>query len=287
MQLYLYAKSGHNFGLENVRRMSAVYNMLKDGDPILCTADYRAATFAKSELGVKKGMGVDVIGNLPHVLERGDMLIYDDSKEASDTMQSHMQDFCTHLYKMGVDIPFDVVDNKFFEHSNDDKKVEKAVFFSDDDYANWFYELVQNGKKHDLPLLLGHYFFLGNEDKLKNYFSDIIEDEEYIETIKNSKYLLTSSVNSCLESLASGNKPVYFKRGDKENLENIDLLEKYNIPIIDKNDIDSIIVNFEEIILNYPKTNPIERFDISKIKKEVADTLEKFKLIKPSLEYKF
>ncbi|MEA2018123.1 MAG: hypothetical protein U9N59_06715 [Campylobacterota bacterium] len=285
MQLYLYAKSGHSFGLENVRRVSAVYNMLKNSDPILCTADYRAATFAKSELGVQKGVGVDVIGNLPNVMERGDMLIYDDSKEASQTMQSHMKDFCTHLYKMGDDIPFDVVDDKFFEHSKD--KIEKALFFSDDDYANWFYELSLDGGKHDLPLLLGHYFFLGNDDKLKNHFSDIIEDEEYIDTIKSTKYLLTSSVNSCMESLASGNNPVYFKRGDKENLENIDLLEKYNIPTIDKNDIDSIIVNFEEIILNYPKTNTIERFDIGKIKKEITDTLEKFKLIQPSLDYKF
>ena len=64
MQVYLYAKSGHNFGLENVRRVSSLVNVFKDTDPILCTADYRAATFAKSELGVNRGVGVDVIGNL-------------------------------------------------------------------------------------------------------------------------------------------------------------------------------------------------------------------------------
>ena len=287
MQVYLYAKSGHNFGLENVRRVSAVHNMLKESEPILCTADYRAATFAKSELGVQRGVGVDVIGNLPNVLERGDILIYDDSNEASDTMQSHMKDFCTNLYKVGVDIPFYIVDNTFFENNQNKNKIEKAIFFSDDDYANWFYELVLNGKKYDLPLLLGHYFFLGNDDKLKNHFSNIIEEEEYIDTIKSVKYLLTASVHSCMESLASGNSPVYFKRGDKKNLENLDLLQKYNIPIIDENNMKSIMERFEDIILNYPKVIKIEQFDISDIKKEITATLEKFKLIQPSLDYKF
>ena len=287
MQLYLYAKSGHNFGLENVRRVSAIHNMLKESDPILCTADYRAATFAKSELGVQKGVGVDVIGNLPNVMERSDMLIYDDSGEASETMQSYMKDFCMHLYKVGVDIPFEIVDNTFFDHI--ENKIEKAIFFADDDYANWFYELSLDSKKQNLPLLLGHYFFLGNEDKLKNHFSDILEEEEYIDTIKSTKYLLTSSVHSCMESIASGNSPVYFHRGDKDkqNIENLYLLEKYNIPTIDKNNMDSIIENFEEIILNYPKLQPIEKFDISHIKKEITDIIEKFKLIQPSLDYKF
>ena len=287
MQLYIYAKSGHNFGLENVRRVSAIYNMLQDSDPILCTADYRAATFAKSELGIKKGVGIDVIGNLPNVMERGDMLIYDDSGEASETMQSHMKSFSTHLYKMGIDIPFDVVDNTFFEDAK--TKIEKAIFFADDDYANWFYELSLGGKKQDLPLLLGHYFFLGNEDKLANYFSDIIEEEEYTDTIKNTKYLLTSSINSCMESLASGNNPIYFYRKDKdvENAENFSLLKKYNIPIIDEDNLDEIVKKFDDIILNYPKLNKIEKFDISSIKKEISDTLEKFKLIQPSLDYKF
>ncbi|MEA3316284.1 MAG: hypothetical protein U9Q30_10530, partial [Campylobacterota bacterium] len=144
MQVYIYAKSGHSFGLENIRRASSLCNMLEDTDPVLCSADYRASTFAKSELGVKKGVGVDVIGNLPHVMERGDILIYDDSGEASETMQTHMKDFCTHLYKVGVDIPFDIVDDCF---TNDKESTnEKAIFFADDDYANWFLDFSKDYK---------------------------------------------------------------------------------------------------------------------------------------------
>jgi len=284
MQLYIYAKSGHNFGLENIRRASAVCNYLKDLKPILCSADYRAATHAKETMGVVKGVGVDVIGNLPHMMERGDMLIYDDSGEASQTMQEHMKDYCTHLYKMGIDIPFDIVDESYFEKTP--TKYEKAIFFADDDYAKWFYSFCLNSSKQDFPLLLGHYFFLGTEDELKNYFSEIIEDEDYKDVIKSTKYLLTSSINSALESLASGNFPIYFKREDKETIENLDLLEKYNIPTIKGDNLEELTKEFDKVISNYPKIKEIEKFDISKIYKEVEDTLKKFEHIKPSLEFK-
>lgn len=186
MQLYIYAKSGHNFGLENVRRACAVFNMLKDTKPVLCTSDYRAATFAKYNLGANRGVGVDVIGNMPHAMERGDMLIYDDSGEASQTMQSHMEKFCTHLYKIGEDIPKDIVDLDYFNSSN--HTIKKAVSFADDDYANWFFDFVKDSKRYNLPLLLGHYFFLGNEDILKNHFSKLYEDEEYKEIVCNTTY---------------------------------------------------------------------------------------------------
>jgi len=284
MQVYVYAKSGHNFGLENVRRASAVCNMLKEFDPILCTADYRAATFAKAELGIGKGVGVDVIGNLPHVMERGDILIYDDSGEASDTMQEHMEDFCTHLYKVGDDISFDIVDNIYT--TKHDSKNEKAIFFSDDDYSEWFLKFCEDSPMQDISLVLGHYFFFGNDDKLKPYFNDIIEEEEYTDTILSTKYLLTASVHSAIESLACGNCPVFFKRGDKD-IEHIELIEKYNIPVVDGNNIDELVVNFNSLIKNYPQLNNFDNFDISEIKTVITDTLKKFEMIQPSLDYKF
>lgn len=285
MQLYLYAKSGHNFGLENIRRASALHNMLEDSDPILCSADYRAATFAKAELGVKKGVGVDVIGNMPNVMERGDMLIYDDSDEASSTMQSHMKEFCTHLYKVGVDIPFDIVDKVFFDKIETTQ--EKAIFFADDDYAEWFFKLIQTDTKQNIPLIWGHYFFFKNENKTATYFSEIIEEDGYIDTVKSTKYLLSGTVHTCLESIASGNHPVFFQRGDKTT-EHLELLEKYNIPIIKEvENMKSLMDDFEKIIQNYPKTNQIELFDISNIKQSIEDTIKKFEMIQPSLEYKF
>jgi len=283
MKLYIYAKSGHNFGLENIRRSTAIYNMLKDSAPIFCSADYRAATFAKTYLGVDKGVGVDVIGNMPHVMERGDMLIYDDSDEASDTMQSHMKEYCTHLYKVGKDIPYDIVDDIFFQEC--EKKDQKVIFFADDDYNEWFFNQLKSIKIIDMPLIWGHYFFFKNEDEIAKHFKEILEEDQYIDTVKSSKYILTASVHTALESLAAGNHPVLFKRGDKES-SHIDLAQKYNIPIIKKDKLEEILVEFDTIINSYPKTKIIEKFDITKIKEEVTDTLKKFEMIMPSLEYK-
>ena len=288
MQIYIYAKSGHSFGLENVRRASAICNMLQTQDPILCTADYRAATYAKAELGVKKGVGIDVIGNLPNVMERGDMLIYDDSGEANETMQKHMQQFCKRIYKIGKDIPKDIVDERYFDRT--ETKRDKVVFFSDDDYSNWFFNLSLNTKPHTIPLLWGHYFFFKNEKQFENHYEEIIDEEQYKQTIQTTKYLLTSSIHSCLESLASGNFPVYFKRLDKEYIENYELLKKYNIPIIEKEAIcslDPVLDAFEDIIKSYPSVNSIEKFDISKIRGEIEETLKLFETIQPGLDYKF
>jgi len=289
MQLYLYAKSGHNFGLENVRRISAIQNMLLECNPIVCTADYRAATFSKNYLGVRKGVGVDIIDNLPNVMQRSDMLIYDDSKEASDTMKEYMEEFCTHLYEVGNHIPLDIVDEQFFENTLP-TKYKVAMFFADDDYSNWFFNLVQQSSKLKMPLVVGHYFFFGNEDILKEYFTELLEEEDYIDTVKTTQYLLTSSVHTALESLASGNQPVYFKRYDKDSIENLNLLQKYNIPIIDipnPKNLDTILDSFYKIIDDYPQLNSIARYDISDIKTKIQDTLKKYESIVSSLEYKY
>ena len=248
MTLYLYARSGHNFGLENIRRCSAIYKQLAHLDPILATADYRAASFAKSELGVKKGVGVDIIGNLPHMMRRRDILIFD-SLEPSETMREYMADFCEILLEVGKDIPYDIIDDEYFTQG--EKLCEKGFFFADDDYEADLLKMCENSKNSELPILLGHYFFLGTETKLAPYFGEIYEDEEYMKFIKGTKYLLTSSVHAALESLASGNHPVFFPRDIKTYKGELSLLEKYNIPQIKGGNLDEVVSQFEEVIANY------------------------------------
>jgi len=273
MTLYLYARSGHNFGLENIRRCSAIYKQLEHLDPILATADYRAATFAKSELGVKKGVGVDIIGNLPHMMRRKDILIFD-SLEPSETMREYMTDFCEILLEVGVDIPYDIVDEEYFEASKTIQ--EKGFFFADDDYEANLLKICEGSKNCDLPILLGHYFFLGTETKLAPYFGKISEDEEYADFIKGTKFLLTSSIHAALESLASGNHPVFFARDIKPYKGELALLEKYNIPQIRGTNLDELVANFEKVIANYPQTNEIKKVDISSIIGNIEATMKKY-----------
>ncbi|MDC7244064.1 MAG: hypothetical protein PQJ44_09230, partial [Sphaerochaetaceae bacterium] len=83
---------------------------------------------------------------------------------------------------------------------------------------------------------------------LKPYFKEVIEEEEYIDTIKNSTYLLTGSYQAACESLACGNKPVLLKREDK--IYNNTL----NIPEITMGEsLSSVIEEFDKIVQNYPK----------------------------------
>ena len=174
-------------------------------------------------MGVKKGVGVDIITALPHLMTRRDILIFD-SKEASNFTKEHMKDFCTILLEIGVDIPKTIVSNNFFTKKK--CNIESTFFFGDDDYNNILLNQLCD-KKNDINLLMGHYFFLGDNEKLKPYFKSIIDEENYFNTILNTKYLLTSSINAVFESLASKNNPVFYQRKDKSK-EDLALIKKYH-----------------------------------------------------------
>ena len=115
-----------------------------------------------------------------------------------------------------------------------------------------------------------------NTQKVKEKFSELVGswksvesfyilgdlDEEYIDTISNSKFLLTTSIQSCLESIACGNKPVLLLRKDKSY--NLQFIENLNLPTINYNEnLDKMIIEFEDIISSYPNLNDIEIFDFN------------------------
>ena len=267
MKIYIYSKSGHSVGLEATRRCAAIAANLKEFDPILCTCDFRAGVYAKEELGIKKYVSVDILTNLPNMMKRGDILIFD-SDETTQFMEEHMKDFCSLLYKVGVDLPNNIVDFSLFQ-KNENPNLEKTLFFGDDDYNNMLLELTKNSSKQELNLLLGHYFFLGNETKLEPFFNTIFTDEDYVNTISNSKFLLTTSLQSCFESIACGNKPVLLLRKDKKY--DINFISNLNIPTINYNEnLDKIVNEFEEKISSYPKLNNIIDFDFLPMIDEIS-----------------
>jgi len=283
MKLYIYAKSGHRVGMEHLRRCSAIARSLSSCEPLLCTEDFRAATFAKNELGVKKTVGIDAIGNLPTMMERGDILIYDGGSDLSEENLEKMEDFCSHLYHVGDAIAYEVCENSFFEPV--EKTRESLLFFADDDYNNWFLDFCEGSEKHDIPLLMGHYFFLNNEAKLEHSFKELIEDVDYAQSIRSSKYLLTATVQSALEPLASGNCPVYFQRQDREPEVHVHLLETYNIPVISGDNLDGLMESFCKVVDEYPQTKVLKPVDLSGIEKEILNTLQANTHIIPSMDY--
>lgn len=273
MQVYLYAKSGHTIGLEATKRCAAIANALKEFDPILCTSDFRAGAFAKDLLGIRRYVNIDVIRNLHNIMEKRDILIYD-TPEINDNMKKDMTDFCTLVYGIDDEIKGIIVDSSIYNKMDNTNlnKLDKTIFFGDDDYNNIFLEMAKESEKQEINMLMGHYFFLGNEKVFSNYFSNVIDEEEYVQTIKNSKYLLTASLQSALESLACGNFPVLFKRFDKNYDE--ELITNLNIPVIKGDNLKQLIENFSVIINNYPNINNFNIISFDAIVKNVKEKID-------------
>ena len=273
MQVYLYAKSGHTVGLEATKRCAAIANALKEFDPILCTSDFRAGAFAKDLLGIRRYVNIDVIRNLHNIMEKRDILIYD-TPEINDNMKKDMTDFCTLVYGIDDEIKGIIVDSSIYNKTDNTNlnKLDKTIFFGDDDYNNIFLEMAKQSEKQEINMLMGHYFFLGNEKVFLDYFSNVIDEEEYVQTIKNSKYLLTASLQSALESLACGNFPVLFKRFDKNYDE--ELITNLNIPVIKGDNLKQLIENFSVIINNYPNINNFNIISFDAIVKNVKEKID-------------
>lgn len=273
MQVYLYAKSGHTIGLDATKRCAAIANALKEFDPILCTSDFRAGAFAKDNLGVKKYVNIDVLRNLHNIMQRRDILIYD-TPEANDEMKKDMKEFCSLLYGIGDELNGIIVDESIYKNIPN-PKLEKTIFFGDDDYNNLFLEIIKDSEKFDINLLMGHYFFLGNEKIFINHFSNVIDEEEYVQTIQNSKYLLTTSLQTALESLACGNYPVLFKRIDKEYDEI--LIQQLNLPVIESTSLKELVNQFDIVIKNYPIISNFEILKLDTIVLEIKEKIELFR----------
>lgn len=273
MQVYLYAKSGHAIGLEATKRCATIANALKEFEPVLCTSDFRAGAFAKDLLGVKKYVNIDVVRNLYNIMEKRDILIYD-TDETNEFMQNDMKEFCTLLYSVQNDISKIVVDETIYKKV-ENPSIEKLMFFGDDDYNNLFLENIKEAQNLDMDLLMGHYFFLGNEKIFKNYFNNVIDEEEYVEIIQNTKYLLTASLQTALESISCGNKAVLFKREDKTYEE--ELIKELNIPCINSKNFKTIVKDFEKIIEDYPEIKNFKNAHLEDIINKIKVEIDEYK----------
>jgi len=281
MNLWIYAKSSHRDTLDNVRRCSAITNALSEFEPTLCTSDYRAASIARDTMGVKNAMGIDAMGNLPHTIERLDILIYD-NEDVTKEMDQQMQEFCSKLFSLGRDLPLDIIDQSYLSPTTN--KIEKAVFFGDDDYDRWFVDFCKGSKKYDVPLLNGNYFFLDTKKEFENSFKEVLDEEQYIQSVKGTKFLLSGSIHTSLESLASGNKPVFFMCKE-EPKSTFDILDKYNIPFVKANNLDELMQKYDKVVKNYPQIKKIQIYDFSVIKKKISSVFRKYKDMKPAMDY--
>ena len=292
MSLYIYAKTGHNYGMEDLRRCAFIYKELEDFDPILLVSDYRACTYASEFLNIDGATSVDVIKNVANVAVAGDSLVVcSDELNHNSELLEDMARFFKNIVVVGetivelenvlyinstfVDLEmYDDIDDMEdfgdeYEEDEDSMINTPVLFFGDDDYSKALLNLTNKTQK--VALLKGYYFFMGYDEEIKDHFADILDEEEYFHTIEMSNSLITTSVYTCLESLSCGNKPILIKREDKEYA-NLHILENYNIPIYEFEDLSMVLDDIENIIQSYPNMLNIELYDesdidISRIKK--------------------
>ena len=222
MQTFYYVNTGHRIGLDRFRRASAIIKELQAYDITLLSNDFRIASISK-EYGFKKGIGIDVVRNIPHIAQRGDQLIVD-SNELSPTILEDMQEFFSTMIRF-CDDPSQKGENiitttqesiavdRAFEKAKE-KKEGIVLFFGDDDYEEDLLKLLQTQAFKEVDLLMGFYYFFDYDEKLAPYVKRIIDEEAYFETISEAKLLITSSFQAALEASVAQVPVVYFQRAD-------------------------------------------------------------------------
>jgi len=262
MNLYFYAKTGHRVGLDRLRRVVALMKEFEEFNPLLMVCDFKAASYAKSEYGIKRSVGIDDVRNMANICERGDIVIFD-SDEYNELMHQDMINFFGKFIRVS-DNPQDsakegeilispylrgeniinaiLVDKRFFGDFK--KDIDKTFFFGDDDYEKDLLKKSKIFKGLGIDLLEGFYFFIDYLDELKDNFKNLYEIDEYEEIIKKSNIFISSSAQSSLEAIAAGAKTIYIQREDKnENLN--PLLKDLGVKILRKFDKNLLIEALE------------------------------------------
>jgi len=112
-------------------------------------------------------------------------------------------------------------------------KTKRILFFGGDsdpqksiiDHKNFF-------DSQNIEILMGHYFFVNYEKELASIFDLIHESEEYIDLIRTSSDIITTSVQCALEARISCANVIFIAQTPLSECIR-SLFETYNISIVD------------------------------------------------------
>jgi hypothetical protein len=271
--LYYYVNTGHQIGLERLRRGAALLNRLsaKGIETQLLVNDFRAGLVAR-ELGVTEYVTIEGIQDIDAIAENGASIIIDSVEDDHGRLVKYCQDF-EQVWRFGHDkndapvhtekvIPVDtvLVDDAFFEQED---KQEKTLFFlGDADYNKTILGNEDFFQAFDMELLLGNYFFVKYEDDLAKLFSTLHEPEEYEDLIKGTTTLVTTSSQAAVEAKVSGANVIYLSLEERK-LYPVELLESYGITVIEGFNINKLE---DELQNNVSKNGlTIEKFDEERV----------------------
>jgi len=256
--LYYYAHSGHKVGLERVRRGVAIIKKLKEEgkEATLLVNDFRAGLAAK-ELGVYEYVTIETILDIDAIAQTGDSIIIDSNEDDKSRLIKYCSDFKNvwrfeksaddttrineTMYKLECQNENCqnalIVDDEYFEKSSKEQRV--LFFLGDTDHHKTILEHEEFFKSFNMELLLGNYFFVKYEDDIAKLFSKLHESEDYMDIIKSSSSVITSSSQTAMEAKVSGADVTYIKTYE-DTLYPSNFLEKYGVKVVDGFDIASV-----------------------------------------------
>ncbi len=241
---YYYAHTSHKEGLESVRRGVACLKEAKKREVgyKLLVNDFRAGIVAK-ELGIDEAVTVETIRDIDLVLKRGDTLLIDSSEELPHKFERFCSEFkvfrmaqkCDEKSVFNEQIIYPWRENNIFVdtiYSTPAPKTKRVLFFGGDSDAQK--NIIKHKNFFDglsMEILLGHYFFVNYEKELASIFDVMHESEEYMDLIRTSSDIVTTSVQCALEARISGANVIFISNSPlSECIKS--LFETYNINII-------------------------------------------------------
>ncbi len=263
--IYLYAYTNHKENLDSLRRVLALYDELKnDFECELLVNEFRAQLLAK-DWGYPLATTIETIKDIDAVASVDDIIIIDSPEQLEGKVLEYPQNFKEVIYLDTTKQTLEEAKNfKVFEDGyiypllEKNQKENKSIFiYGDSDYEKTILKNLDFFKNLKIDLYWGIYFFVKYEDKLAEVFENIIEAEEYYETLQSYQKIITSSVQIAIEALANGNEVAFLALNPKEN---IDIIKQLSIPIIEYNSS----INFKQIDKNnLNNLSPIIKYYLS------------------------
>ena len=249
--LYYYAHSGHKFGLERVRRGVAILKNLrsKGFEVQLLVNDFRAGLSAK-DWGGEEYVTIETIQDIDAIAMVGDSIIIDSPEDDHGRLVKYCSDF-TNVWRFSESQEDKTIynekmitrDNIVIDediYTNELVKENRVLYFlGDSDYNKMILNNADFFKEFNMDLLLGSYFFVKYESDLEKIFDTLYEAEDYVDTLKSVKTVVTSSSQCAFESKSCGARVIYLDI-DKNSVYDKSILEDYGISVIDGFDSNSL-----------------------------------------------
>ena len=275
--IYLYAHTNHKADLDSLRRMGALWKILRDEgiEAELLVNDYRAQ-LAGREMGLPLATTIETILDIDAVAQLGDSVVIDSSEEAPERLELYRQKFTRVLRLSSCSKEGDTIDPfapesylfdpLYARAASEVKKERKVLIFRDADPEKELLAQAESFRGLGLELYWGTYFYVKYEEALAELFDSIYESEEYEELVITSHTVVTAMPQTALEARAAGAAVIYLERGEtpvclKERFKGLGILQ------VKMGDRSALQRAMEEVKPTGDMLHPQEKFWVEKLQK--------------------